>query len=607
MVSSVMCSRVLLAAAVLAGVGEAAVYQVTNQADFKKLLNKKADGLPVVVDFYSDGCGPCRMVAPIYKAMSKEYKGKAIFAKVDVNRAQVGEQIRSMPTFQFWYNGKKKHQFSGADERGIRQTVDNLIVQAQKDNVELSEDSLKKFYEKHDPEKVDKVAETLGKYGGNGAKINKLATGLEKKYGEKPELTERPWPRPQKNKDGEAGGAGGKKITDYSMEELMGEIERREDEDESMQVEQRKRRRKLEKVVVVGGGPAGLSAAVYAARAGLKPVVAAPAMGGQLMSKGVDVENYPGLLRTTGTKMVDMMRKQAAKFGTTFEFSMVTNVDLSQRPFTVDLNGTEVKTQTIIIATGADSKWLGVEGEDDFKGLGVSSCATCDGFLFKDKDVVVVGGGDTAMEEALVLARICTSVTLVHRRDTFRASLVMQEAVKKHKKISIVYDTTVTKFAGSDAGLEKVHLKNTKTGEESELPVAAAFVAIGHNPNTWLFKGQLDMDETGYINTKSGSTHTSVDGVFASGDVADHVYRQAITSGGTGAMASLDAERWLSEHGDDLELDHPSNLDLPDYTTWRVKMLRQELVERKIDQQGCVEKACFIDRLFQWHSQNPHL
>lgn len=207
-----------------------------------------------------------------------------------------------------------------------------------------------------------------------------------------------------------------------------------------------------------------------------------------------------------------------------------------------------------------------------------------------------------------MLARICNSVTLVHRRDTFRASLVMQQAVIKHKKIEIIYNAQVDKFVGKDA-LESVILKDTTTGLTiKEMKIDGAFVAIGHTPNTWLFKDQLDMDETGYLHTVNRSTYTSVDGVFASGDVADHVYRQAVTSAGTGAMAALDAERWLSEHGnDELDLDHPSNLDLPNYAEWRTKMLRQEMDELKIDTRGCVEKDDYIERLLSWHSENPHL
>lgn len=314
---------------------------------------------------------------------------------------------------------------------------------------------------------------------------------------------------------------------------------------------------KPEAVAIIGGGPAALSAAIYAARAGLKPVVIAPPVGGQLMGKGVDVENYPGLLDSTGPGIVHLMRKQALQFNTAFDGQTIKSVDLTQRPFKLTTNTSNtVMAHSVIVATGADSNWLDVPGEYEFRGKGISSCATCDGFLFRDRPVVVIGGGDTAMEDALVLARTSSSVTVIHRRDKFRASRVLQQRVLQHSKITVRWNSQVKEFTAADTAMDDgsypvghVVLTDTVTGEESSIDCDAAFVAIGHSPNTDFVKGALEMDANNYIKVRPGSSHTSVEGVFAAGDVHDHVYRQAITSAGSGAMAALDAERWLSETG----------------------------------------------------------
>lgn len=317
----------------------------------------------------------------------------------------------------------------------------------------------------------------------------------------------------------------------------------------------------------IGGGPAGLAAAVYAARAGLAPLVIAPSMGGQLQGKGVDVENYPGLSNVTGPAVISAMRKQAAFFGAVFEEDFVMGVDSSKRPLRVITNSTgAIETHSIIVATGADSKWLGVEGEYEMRGGGVSSCATCDGFLFAGKHVVVVGGGDAAMEDALVLARTSKKVTVVHRRDTFRASKVLADRVKDHPSIQIAWNCEVGRIQGkSEEGREGeeidldgavkivtgVELRNVVTGEKKDIACDAVFVAIGHTPNTGFLRSVVDFDpeHDGYVETIGQSTKTSVPGIFAAGDVSDAVYRQAITSAGSGAAAALDAERWLSEEG----------------------------------------------------------
>jgi thioredoxin reductase (NADPH) len=306
----------------------------------------------------------------------------------------------------------------------------------------------------------------------------------------------------------------------------------------------------IENVVILGTGPAGLTAAIYAARANLKPLcVEGTQPGGQLTITS-EVENYPGFPHgIQGPEMMDNFRKQAERFGTRFQQGDVQKVNLNQRPYVLSLaDGSEVKTKTLIICTGASAKLLGLPAEKKLMGKGVSACATCDGFFFRNQDIAVVGGGDTAMEEANFLTRFAKSVTLIHRRDTFRASKVMQDRVLANPKIKVIYDTAVEEILGENevVGLK---LKNLKTGAISDLPVTGFFVAIGHQPNTKLFAGQLDMDETGYLKVQTGSTKTKIPGVFAAGDVADHYYRQAITAAGTGCMAAIDAERYLDSEG----------------------------------------------------------
>ena len=313
-------------------------------------------------------------------------------------------------------------------------------------------------------------------------------------------------------------------------------------------------------VVIIGSGPAGLTAAIYSARANLKPLlIDAPvdaekqtAPGGQLMIT-TDVENYPGF--SEGIQGPDLMaefRKQAARFGTEFLEEWITEADLSERPFRLETSEYVVNANTLIIATGASAKWLGIPGEakvpEGFGGNGVSACATCDGPLpgFRNRVLVVVGGGDTAMEEATFLTRYAAKVYLIHRRDKLRASKIMQEKAFKNPKIEFVWNTAVEEILGEpEAGVTGVRLRNLQTDEERILPCAGVFIAIGHKPNTDLFKGQLDMDEVGYIKTSGHSTSTNVLGVFACGDVQDAHYRQAVTAAGTGCMSALDAERFL--------------------------------------------------------------
>lgn len=304
-----------------------------------------------------------------------------------------------------------------------------------------------------------------------------------------------------------------------------------------------------EKLLIIGSGPAGLTAAIYAARAGLEPLmVEGLERGGQLMIT-TDVENFPGFPDgIMGPELMEQIRKQAERFGTRIITSNVTSVDFSERPFKVWVGSDLYEADSIIISTGASARWLGIEGEQRLTGFGVSACATCDGFFFREKELVVVGGGDSAMEEALFLTKFATKVTVIHRRDEFRASTIMAERVLNHPKIEVIWDTVVEEVTG-ETTVDGVKLRNTVTDEESHFSTDGVFVAIGHDPNTKVFVDQLELDADGYIVTDPGRTETSVEGVYAAGDVIDKTYRQAITAAGLGCQAALDAERWLeSQH-----------------------------------------------------------
>ena len=303
------------------------------------------------------------------------------------------------------------------------------------------------------------------------------------------------------------------------------------------------------KVIIMGSGPAGLTAALYTARANMEPlVVEGDDAGGQLMIT-TDVENYPGFPDgILGPELIEVMRKQVERFGTKFLRGRVTKTELNARPFKIHIGDQVLETETFIIAAGARAKLIGLESEMKLMGHGVSACATCDGFFFKGKKVIVVGGGDTAMEEATFLTKFCEKVYIVHRRDKLRASKIMQDRAKKNEKIAFIWDSAVEEILSVEQNkVTAVKLKNVKTGEEKEMPIDGVFIAIGHEPNTHLFKGQLELNDGGFIKVHEPTTHTNIPGVFACGDVMDPRYKQAVTAAGTGCRAAIDAERWLEE------------------------------------------------------------
>jgi len=308
-------------------------------------------------------------------------------------------------------------------------------------------------------------------------------------------------------------------------------------------------------VIIIGSGPAGYTAAIYASRANLTVLMfQGYQVGGQLMLTS-DVENYPGFEEgILGPPMMEKFEVQARRFGTEMIPEDVTAIDFSQRPFRLTTDSGEYLARTIIISTGASAKWLGLPSEQHLQGRGVSACATCDGFFFKGKDVAVIGGGDTAMEEANFLTRYANHVTVIHRRDSLRASKIMQDRAFRNPKISFIWETDVTEVLGDDA-ITGLRLRNVKTGEESVLPVQGLFLAIGHEPNTGLFKGVIDMDQKGYI-VPVEYTMTNIPGVFAAGDVTDHRYRQAVTAAGDGCRAAIDLERWLESQGEDVGVEN---------------------------------------------------
>ena len=304
------------------------------------------------------------------------------------------------------------------------------------------------------------------------------------------------------------------------------------------------------KVIIIGSGPAGLTAAIYAARANLEPLVLEGSQPGGQLTITTDVENFPGFPKgIIGPDLMDDMRKQAVRFGAQCEYKVVDETDLSKSPFTIWAKDEKYTADTVIVSTGASARLLGLKSEKELMGYGVSACATCDGFFFKEKEILVVGGGDSAAEEAIFLTKFASKVTIIHRRDELRASKIMQERVFENNNIEILWNNSVEDILGTkESGVTGVVLKNTASGELKEMNCDGIFMAIGHIPNTKVFKDQIDLDDKGYIITKPGSTNTNISGVFACGDVQDQIYRQAVTAAGTGCMSAIDAERWLEEN-----------------------------------------------------------
>ncbi|PKN54509.1 MAG: thioredoxin-disulfide reductase [Deltaproteobacteria bacterium HGW-Deltaproteobacteria-14] len=305
----------------------------------------------------------------------------------------------------------------------------------------------------------------------------------------------------------------------------------------------------VENTIIIGSGPAGLTAAIYTARANLNPLVFEGLQPGGQLTITTEVENYPGFVDgIQGPELMDIMRKQAERFGSRHVYEFVDKIDVSERPFKVWVGGNLHLAHSLIIATGASARYLGLEDEEKFHGRGLSACATCDGFFFRDKEIMVVGGGDSAMEEGNFLTRFAKKVSLVHRRDAFRASKIMQDRLLANPKVEVLWNKTITKYIGDkDGQLTGVRLLDTVTGEEADVPTEGVFVAIGHTPNTGFLAGQLATDDSGYL-LVTEHTRTSVDGVFAAGDVADTRYRQAVTAAGNGCQAAIDVEKWLEEH-----------------------------------------------------------
>jgi thioredoxin reductase (NADPH) len=306
------------------------------------------------------------------------------------------------------------------------------------------------------------------------------------------------------------------------------------------------------KLIIIGSGPAGFTAALYASRANLQPLIFEGIQPGGQLTITTEVENYPGFEHgIMGPELMEIMRKQALRFGAESQYKIISKVDFSKRPFSLWADEEQFTADAVIVATGASAKWLGLPSEKQFSGYGVSACATCDGFFFRNQEVYVVGGGDTAMEEASFLTKFASKLTLVHRREEFRASKVMQDRVLNNPKVSVEWNSVVEEVLGKVENEKKkmtgLKLKNLKTGVVKEVSADGLFLAIGHQPNTEIFKGILDMQENGYLKVQSGSTKTNIEGVFAAGDVADHYYRQAVTAAGSGCMAAIDAERWLAE------------------------------------------------------------
>eukprot|EP00929_Paragymnodinium_shiwhaense_P000845 TRINITY_DN101050_c0_g1_i1.p1 TRINITY_DN101050_c0_g1~~TRINITY_DN101050_c0_g1_i1.p1 ORF type:complete len:938 (+),score=171.71 TRINITY_DN101050_c0_g1_i1:61-2874(+) len=460
---------------------------------------------PVIIMYFARVCESCDLVRTAYYSLAKQFGDRAVFTEFDMDtNPEIVQHVRvtQLPTFQFYLLGKKIHEIG---EPGGLPANDHSLTSVVKQTLGES-----------------RVMDLL------------LPAGLQSAVEEQASAE-------TSKDDASLVQTGGPNACAVRREEHSGQTE---------------------KVVIIGGGPAGLTAGVYTSRAALCPLMIVPASGGQLESKGAEIENYPGVSRLTGEGLIDKMKDQAKGFNAEILDDKVMTLDLSSRPFKIHTNKTgTIRSESLIITTGANAKLLGTKGEWDYRGAGVSSCAICDGFLYRGKTCVVIGGGDAAAEDALLLTKICSKVYMMHRRDKLRATPVLTQQVLAEKKIEIVWDSEAEAFEGTkvpgikeDGILTHIMIKNLKTKKVSKLVTDAAFVIIGHDPNTGMLKGQLEMEPSGHIKTRGKSTATSVPGVFVAGDVADAVYRQAITSAGTGAQAAIDAERWLNEQRVEVKL-----------------------------------------------------
>jgi thioredoxin reductase/thiol-disulfide isomerase/thioredoxin len=545
-------------------------------------LHKDITGIPLVLEFTMENCGPCQTFGPIYAEAAKKYMGHMAFYSIDADEsdALIAEcNIEMMPTFHVWENGNMVREAKGMPPKEVLALLEAVHRDNEKKGTYVGQfvtlESLKSFYKKHDISKVADVENIMEKFGVKTAKLMRL---LKRTYGEIPKLEHRSLSSIMGGVGGAAiiGGKVPKVLSSFSTDDLRAELMQRSLQEQANSNIEYPFITELgsalatvnnpAKVIILGGGPAGLTAAIYTARAGLNPIVVAPVLGGQLLGKGVDVENYPGISGSdaTGHGIVRMMRKQVAALNTTMLDDVVLDVNVSSRPFIITVNGsmTKIYTHSLIIATGSESKWLGVPGEYKYRGSGkgISTCATCDAFMYRNHAVAVIGGGDTAMEDALMLARTSNNVTIIHRGEKFKASHILSTRVLAHPKINVMWNTIVQEFVGNDDNtlLKGVVVKSSTSsinavaiGTLNFIPIRAAFIAIGHDPNMgFLQHSTLTLDGNDSKEDESFSaeisTSTNVEGVFACGDVVDRVYRQAITSAGSGAMAALDAERWLN-------------------------------------------------------------
>jgi len=615
------------ASGVVARAGEvgSAVTPIDDANDLVKLI-AAAGPRPIVLNFWTESCGYCHLMMPFFKKTAEEYRERAYFRTVNIRehpKLAKAFKVEGLPNFKFVHKKKTIEGFRGFSHDGLMHYLTKAVHKADKEEIKITKEDLLEFFRQHDVEVANSPESIEMLYTQGAMDFPKMLQLLEKQYGAKPNYTGGYIPRDPT--DDEAGVHGGSDnassqpgicrkptASHMTLEELEAELaarkalvaaEPRHPASNPCSLYRQRNPSAVERVVIIGGGPAGMSAAVYAARSALCPLVIAPPFGGQLMMKGVDVENYPGLPRANGRVMVQEMREQARSFHAGFVDDAIVAVDFSQRPFVLTTNTSGViRTEAVILATGSDSKWLGVPGEYELRGHGVSSCAACDGYLHRDEVCMVVGGGDSALEDALMLSRICSRVTILHRRATFRAGQVLQERVRENAQIDVRWNVQVHSFKAATGGrLAHVTVRDTVTGAQTDLNLDAVFVAIGHSPNTEVFARQLQTHEgTGYLSLpdRSRPTWTSVPGVFAAGDVADPVYRQAVTSAGSGAQSAIDAERWLSEQPSPKdEAASTSRMQPEDLSTHSLEDVRALLDELQLPCESCAARTDFVTAL----------